>query len=150
MTTNHLTTRRYAAGTELTQSMPWGLYVRGRVLCADGRVRALARIAPTADTFFSVPAAVKVKGKTVSGYVTVEAMSGSSVDTLQDPAVARFMAYSYGKNADLLPGVRSRPANEGVTCPDCMTGLEGDPYGSDDPHCPACGHVAVGCGGGPG
>ena len=96
------TMRHYARGTYLVQSMPWGLYRGGRVLCADGRVRALARIALTADTFFSVPAAVRVRGRTVSGYVTVSTLSGLSAGTPADPIVARFVAYTYGKNGALL------------------------------------------------
>jgi hypothetical protein len=96
------TTRRYANGTCLEQSMPWGLYHGGRVLCSDGKVRALARIAQTADTFFSVPAAVRVRGRTVSGYVTISTISGLSTATPTDPVVARFVAYTYGKNGALL------------------------------------------------
>lgn len=96
-------TREYAAGTSLTQSYPFGFYIAGRAMCSDGRVRALARIAQTADTFFSVPAAVKVKGRTVSGYVTVDTVSGSSVATDDDPAIVRFRAYTYGRNGGLLP-----------------------------------------------
>lgn len=94
--------RNYALGTSLTQDFPWGLYVAGRVLCIDGKVRATKRIASTADTFFSVPAAVVVKGRTVSGYVTTSTVSGSSVVTDDDPMVARFIAYTYGKNGHLL------------------------------------------------
>jgi len=96
----------HADGTYLVQSYPWGLYHGGRAVCSDGKVRSLARIAQTADTFFSVPAAVKVKGRTVSGYVTVECRSGSSVPTDDDPTVVRFVAYSYGRNGHLLPGIR--------------------------------------------
>lgn len=102
---NHRT--EYANGTSLVQTYPWGLYTGGRALCSDGKVRALARIAQTADTFFSIPAAVKVNGRTVSGYVTCECLSGSSVPTDDDPIVVRFVAYSYGRNGGLLPGIRS-------------------------------------------
>src|SRR5580765_5909975 len=99
----HYETREYAEGTCLRQSYPWGWYWGGRALCSDGRVRALARIAQTADTFFSVPAAVKVSGRTVSGYVTMDTLSGSSVATDDDPPVVRFIAYSSGRNGHLLP-----------------------------------------------
>lgn len=99
----NMDTRDYAQGTSLTQSYPWGMYRSGRALCSDGKVRALARIAPTADTFFSVPASVKVAGRTVSGYVTVQTMSGMSTETPDDPAIVRFVAYSYGRNGHLLP-----------------------------------------------
>jgi hypothetical protein len=53
---------------------PWSLYRKqgSRVLCADGKIRSLAYLADTADTFFSVPAAIRVQQKYVSGYVTVE------------------------------------------------------------------------------
>lgn len=95
--------RDYADNTSVTQSYPWGTYVTARVRCTDGKVRSVSRIAQTADTFFSVPAAVKVKGKTVAGYLTVECRSGSSVVTEDDPAVAKFYAVKTGKNHGLLP-----------------------------------------------
>lgn len=98
-----LDTRHHAHGTELTVSYPWGNYISGRALCSDGKVRALKRISETADTFFSVPAAVTVKGKTVSGYITVTTMSGSSVPTEDDPSVIQFRQYTYGVNGGLLP-----------------------------------------------
>lgn len=89
-------TTAYAQGTSLTVSRPWGFYIAGRTVCSDGKVRALKRISATADTFFSVPAAVTVQGKTVSGYITM--------DTLNDErSVVYFCRYSYGKNAGLLP-----------------------------------------------
>ena len=81
-------TRKYGKGTSVTQRFPWGTYVKADVLCADGKVRTTTRIAETADTFYSVPAAVKVNGKTVSGFLTLE------------DDVARFVAT--GKNAALL------------------------------------------------
>jgi hypothetical protein len=102
--------RNYGAGTSLVQSFPWGLFHGGRVMCSDGAVRSLKRIAETADTFFSIPAAVTVKGRTVAGYVTFETADGSSVATPDDPMVAKFIAYTYGKNGALLPhGAWRRP-----------------------------------------
>lgn len=97
-------TREYADGTRLDVTMPWSLFTGGRALCSDGKVRALARIASTADTFFSIPAAVKVSGRTVSGYVTVETREGLSTPTENDPAVVKFVAYTYGRNGALLAG----------------------------------------------
>jgi hypothetical protein len=41
------------------------------VLCPDGIYRT-ARITAEADTFFTIPAQVQVRGKTVSGYLTHE------------------------------------------------------------------------------
>jgi hypothetical protein len=98
--------RNYGAGTFLEVDYPWGVYVRGAALCSDGRVRRLKRIASTADTFFSVPAAVTVKGRTVSGYVTVETAQGWSTESADDPAVVKFVAYSYGRNGHLLEGLK--------------------------------------------
>lgn len=85
----------YHQGTYLETTV-WSTYVGGRVLCTDGKVRKLARISQYADTFFSVPAAVKVKGKTVSGYVTFE------TDENDEDTVV-FRAYNYGKNRGMLP-----------------------------------------------
>lgn len=95
-------TRTYAMGTSLTQQFPWGTYVSGAALCADGKVRRLKRIAVTADTFFSVPASVSVRGKTVTGYVSVETVGGFSTETDSDPAVVKFHANTYGVNGALL------------------------------------------------
>ena len=103
-------TRQYAEGTELTQDYPFGFYVTGRALCTDGKVRRLTRIAETADTFFSVPASVKVSGKSVAGYITTEALSGLSFTSEGDPAVVRFVAYSSRVNGHLLPGIRTPQA----------------------------------------
>jgi hypothetical protein len=62
--------------TFVKQSFPWGLFLRSghRLVCSDGKVRA-AELAQTADTFFSVPAAVRVGGVWVSGYYTGEESS---------------------------------------------------------------------------
>lgn len=59
--------------TRVSQTYPWGLFTRNghRVLCSDGVIRA-ASMAQTSDTFFSVPASVRIKGKTVTGYVTTD------------------------------------------------------------------------------
>lgn len=113
--------RTYAWGTYLDMRYPWGTYVAGRALCSDGRVRTLKRIAETADTFFSVPAAVTVHGRTVSGYVTVDTLSGSSVPTDGDPMIVRFRANRYGRNASELPdedGGRYAMGEARCYCPD--------------------------------
>lgn len=81
--------------THLIVEYPWGWYRGGRVMCSDGKVRSLKRIADTADTFFSVPAAVNVGKRTVSGYVTIDEVNGESV--------VLFIAYEYRKNHDVLP-----------------------------------------------
>ena len=107
-------TRQYAHGTELTVSYPWGINVSGRALCADGKVRKLKRIAQTADTFFSTPASVEVRGKTIAGYVTIETVQGMSTATDADPAVLKFCAYTCGKNHALLPAGVHRAALRGM------------------------------------
>lgn len=96
-------TKEYALGTSVTSSYPWGTYVKARVMCSDGVVRPTKRISQTADTFFSVPCAVTVKGKTVAGYMTFSSVSGSDVATDWDPGVAKFIATTYNKNHALLP-----------------------------------------------
>ena len=60
--------------TGLNIIRPWGLYRRAgsRVLCADGKIRALAHLKDSPDTYFSIPAAIVAGKKYVSGYVTTE------------------------------------------------------------------------------
>lgn len=82
--------------TNVSQTYPWGLYARigHRVLCSDGKIRS-ARLAPTPDTFFSIPASVCVRGKWVSGYVTSGEVNGERVYS--------FRAVKCGKNHNCLP-----------------------------------------------
>jgi hypothetical protein len=71
-----------------------------RLLCADGVIRA-AELAETADTFFSVPASVRVNGKRVSGF-----MGTSGKDNLDSATELRtytFHQHTNGDNAALLP-----------------------------------------------
>lgn len=96
-------TEDYGHGTSVTRSFPFGLYIRARVMCSDGTVRATHRLASTADTFFSVPCAVKVKGRTVAGYLTIETADGCTPDKPGDPSVVKFVAVTYRKNHDALP-----------------------------------------------
>jgi len=106
----------YAMGTYLNHSDGFiDGFIGGRAVCSDGRVRSLKRIAAYADTFFSVPASVSVSGRTVSGYVSVSTLSGSSVPTEDDPAIVVFRRYDYGKNADLLPAGEWHPEEETTT-----------------------------------
>jgi hypothetical protein len=90
----------YADGTFLTSTQPWGLFMGGAALCPDGKVRRLKRIAGTADTFFSVPAAVEVRGRTVTGYVTVQTREGLSTPTEDDPPIVKFFPVKNRKNSD--------------------------------------------------
>lgn len=92
----------FGKDTEIERRLPWGINVGGKALCPDGKVRRLKRIAETADTFFSTPASVTCKGKTVAGYVTVETMGGFTTEMPDDPAVLKFIPYTYRKNHEVF------------------------------------------------
>ena len=96
----------YAQGTRLVlESGPFACgFVSGRALCPDGRVRAVRFYDGIADTFFSVPCRVQAYGRTVAGYVTVETVQGYSTATDDDPAVVRFVPYTYCKNHAVFNG----------------------------------------------
>ena len=76
------------------QKYEWGIPYKARALCSDGIVRT-ARKLSEADTYFSIPASVTVRGKSVRGYLTT-----ASTDT---GTVMTFRAYEYCKNHALLP-----------------------------------------------
>jgi hypothetical protein len=65
--------------------------------CSDGVARR-ARVTGQPDTFFSIPASVQVKGKTVSGFLT---NSPTYIKGVKEGYI--FIAVSYGKNGHLLP-----------------------------------------------
>lgn len=72
-------------------------------LCPDNKIRKITLTnGGNADTFFSIPARVQVKGKTVTGYVTIETKEGYSTATENDPAMVKFVAYVYGKNGAIF------------------------------------------------
>ena len=71
-----------------------------RLLCSDGAIRA-AELAMCPDTFFSTPARVRVRGKWLSGYMTV--LSRDEVSTDLDLATFVFRQHTNGKHASLLP-----------------------------------------------
>ena len=83
----------YPDGSESVLSRgPWSQLVQVRgALCADGRRRSTCRLG-VPDTYWSAPAAVRVKGRTVSGFVSCSADGWE------------FTAYSAGRNAHLLRG----------------------------------------------
>lgn len=70
--------------TFLSQTYPWGLLRRTghRLLCADGVIRA-AELAECADTYFSIPASVRIRGKRISGYATSDETDGVRVHTFR-------------------------------------------------------------------
>jgi len=94
----------YALGTDLQLDPgPFACgYRAGRALCPDGVVRALRFTDGIPDTFFSIPCRVQVKGKTVSGYATVETVEGYSTPTDSDPAVVKFVPYTYRRNGGVF------------------------------------------------
>lgn len=56
--------------SEIIRLGMWGIPVKAtNVLCPDGIYR-VARITAEADTFFTIPAQVQVRGKTVTGYIS--------------------------------------------------------------------------------
>lgn len=93
-----ITKTEYAQGTSITRSYPWGINVACVAMCPDGIARKCKRIASAADTFFSTPASVTAKGRTVAGYVTVGCASGLSTPTDDDPAIVYFRPYTNRKN----------------------------------------------------
>lgn len=96
--------------TFLSQSYPLGLFWRTghRLLCADGSIRA-AELAQCADSFFSIPASVRIRGKRISGYATCDEVEGVRVHTfrphdchkLEFPALAWPVCYSE-ENTNIL------------------------------------------------
>ena len=97
--------QEYGLGTSLTlEPGPFACgFISGRALCPDGKVRAVRfKNGGIADTFFSVPCSVQVKGKTVSGFIMVETVEGWSTETPGDPAVVKFLPYKYGVNGAIF------------------------------------------------
>ena len=71
---------------------PWQIpYKATNVLCSDGKRRTV-KLHAEADTFFSIPGRVTVRGKTVTGHVWVD-----------NEGEHRFSPDAWRKNATLLP-----------------------------------------------
>jgi hypothetical protein len=68
--------------TKINYTYPWGLIRRNgnRLLCADGIIRA-AELAQTADTYFSIPASIRIKGKRIEGFASFDESKGQRVYT---------------------------------------------------------------------
>lgn len=66
-------TKNILGKTHVSRSYPWGLHPRNghRLLCSDGVIRS-AEMAETADTYFSVPASIRINGKRITGYTSCE------------------------------------------------------------------------------
>lgn len=86
----------------------WGASTgaRYRVLCSDGRVR-IATATAEPDTTATVPARVKVMGRTVSGHVyhrgNIDYLAAGWPDYDDTTPQYRFTAYTYRRNGDALP-----------------------------------------------
>ena len=80
------------------KSYPWGLFYRNghRLLCSDGKIRA-AELAPSADTFFSVPAFIRINGKRISGYMTAEEQRWIQGEKEREPFLT---CYSFRQHTD--------------------------------------------------
>jgi len=93
--------RSYANGTYFQFSMPFCLYIGAAALCPDGKVRKVKRIASTPDTFFSIPASVTYKGKTVAGYLHLKNV-GDPANPLEFKDAVIFSPYLYRKNGNIF------------------------------------------------
>ena len=82
---------------------PWHIdYKTTGVLCSDGVRRTAWILGREPDTFFTIPCKVKVKGKTVSGFLSSRnAIFEDGFPPEEEDLV--FNHYSYGKNASILP-----------------------------------------------
>ena len=90
---------KHANRSEMVHSRgPWAQPVKVLACpCSDGR-RRVARITGTADTFFTIPAAVQVRGRTVTGFVTG---APDYQEGVREGLI--FQANTFGKNGALLP-----------------------------------------------
>lgn len=73
-------------------------------LCPDGKRRTV-HTTGEADTFFSIPASVKVKGKTVTGYITTYSADGLTSSACEG---WEFRANKYGKNSGVFDATDSQ------------------------------------------
>lgn len=83
---------------EFVRFGPWQILIKvTNVLCSDGKFRTFwAQGEP--DTFFTQPGRVKVKGKTVTGFIWADTTFPYGVDT-----IFKFTANQWMKNAGELP-----------------------------------------------
>ena len=92
MNTSFIKTSKHFSETGKTYmetAGPWNVTVNAAVECPDGIIRKVKRIAIEGDSYFSIPAAIHYKGKTVAGFIT-----GGNCDNPE----YRFIPYKYRKN----------------------------------------------------
>lgn len=63
------TTLSHSHGTFLKTRGPWSVFHSAKAICPDGKARVVSRIALVADSFFSIPAGMRIKGKYYSGFL---------------------------------------------------------------------------------
>ena len=99
--------------TNLKYIGPWHIPSHGRAICPDGVIRAF-RITGQPDTFFSIPARITYKGKTVTGFITTchtvegkkriaSGWSNYEGDYTDIWDEYEFCPNKYGKNGDIFP-----------------------------------------------
>jgi hypothetical protein len=95
--------------TKVTTTYPWGTTQRKgtRLLCSDGKIRNPAYLASTPDTYFSTHAAMQIKGKYVTGYMTTEE---AHHDTLDFDIKAYVFRHHLNKDAPLPDWARGTNA----------------------------------------
>jgi len=72
-------------------------------LCPDGiRRNAYPSTDGIADTYFSIPAFVRVRGVRVYGYVSVETFRGNVTAFSDDPVTVKFFPYLYRKHWSMV------------------------------------------------
>jgi hypothetical protein len=68
------------------------------IVCPDGSKRSFYASPLGPDTFFSIPGKVYAKGKTITGYATVESTDEWDRDTNDFVTYWKFIPYTYSAN----------------------------------------------------
>ena len=108
-----MTITRYADDTHLRTSGMWDVYCGGAAMCSDGIVlctwtRCSLKRVPPADTFFSIPAAVSVRGITVSGFVSITDLSDPNGNGTANDDQSTVTFHATGKHRDYIGEPKSR------------------------------------------
>lgn len=130
--------------TRINFTTPWHMPQRkgSRVLCPDGKIRSLAYLAYTTDSYFTITAGVRAYGDYISGYV---ATLQASVDRFNRTELVRVFCPHDGQNMerwdneDQIAMEENRPLDCPVNrvllqaCPELLA-LATDKIYSDDSH----------------
>lgn len=82
--------------------MWYGLEKATNILCSDGQYRTFYSTNGDADSFFTHPGHITVKGKTVTGFIWHDSLLFENNPNHPD-GVWKFSANSWMKNARMLP-----------------------------------------------